>query len=303
MTLEQLRIFLAVADGQHMTHAATKLGLSQSAVSAAISALETRHDVRLFDRIGRRVSLTENGRIFLREARSLLSHAESASLVLDDLSSKLRGRLRVHASQTIASYWLPTRLVALHDLYPEIAVMMTVGNTASVAEAVHEGRADLGLVEGDITQGNLRRQVIARDRLVLVMASGHPLASEHSVPPEAFADWGWVLREQGSGTRSEFEGLLTKSGVKLSDLTIALELPSNEAVLAAVAAGRFLSVLSERAVAAMATADWVRTFPLAHAERSFAVLMHPDRHMTRAKQMLLGLLPEGEGTVPIPAIR
>jgi DNA-binding transcriptional LysR family regulator len=302
MTLEQLRIFLAVADGQHMTHAATKLGLSQSAVSAAISGLETRHDVRLFDRIGRRVSLTENGRIFLREARSLLNHAESATLVLDDLSSKLRGKIRVHASQTIASYWLPRRLVALHDRHPEIAIVMTVGNTVSVAEAVHEGRADLGLVEGEVTQGNLRRQVIARDRLALVMAASHPLAGEQSVLPEAFADWGWVLRERGSGTRSEFEGLLTKSGVKLSNLSIALELPSNEAVLAAVAAGQFLSVLSERAAAAMAMAGWVRTFPLAHAERSFAVLVHPDRHMTRAKQMLLGLLPDGEVTMPIAAI-
>lgn len=303
MTLEQLRIFLAVADGQHMTHAATKLGLSQSAVSAAISALESRHDVRLFDRIGRRVSLTENGRIFLREARSLLSHAESATLVLDDLSSKLRGRLRVHASQTIASYWLPTRLVALHDRHPEIAVAMTVGNTASVADAVHEGRADIGLVEGDVTHGNLRRQVIARDRLVLAMAAGHPLAGEPSVSPERFAEWHWVLREQGSGTRSEFESLLTKNGLRLSDLTIALELPSNEAVLAAVAAGQFLSVLSERAVAAMATAGWVRTFPLAHSERAFVVLVHPDRHMTRAKQTLLGLLPESEGTAPITAVR
>lgn len=302
MTLEQLRIFLAVADGQHMTHAATKLGLSQSAVSAAISALETRHDVRLFDRIGRRVRLTENGRVFLREARSLLNHAESAKLVLDDLSSKLRGSLRVHASQTIASYWLPSRLVALHARHPEIAIKMTVGNTASVAEAIHEGHADLGLVEGEVTQGNLLRQVIARDRLVLVMAAGHPLAGERSVPPEAFTEWGWVLREQGSGTRSEFEGLLMKSGVKLSDLSIALELPSNEAVLAAVAAGQFLSGLSERAVAAMATAGWVRTFPLSHAERSFAVLVHPDRHMTRAKQMLLGLLPEGERAIPIPTI-
>ena len=107
-----------------------------------------------------------------------------------------------------------------------------------------------------------------------------------------------MLREQGSSTRSEFESLLAKSGVKLTDLTVALELPSSDAVLVAVAAGHVLSLVSERAAAAMEAARWIRSFPLPDAELSFAVLVHPDRHMTRAKQVLLDLLPEKGRAMP-----
>ncbi len=143
-----------------MTRAAEKLGLTQSAVSAAVAALEARHDVRLFDRMGRRIVLTEAGQLFVREAQAVLSRAETAALVLEDLSSRPRGRLRVHASQTVASYWLPARLVALHDRYPGIAAKMVVGNTAGVADAVHEGIADMGLIEGEVTHADLHRQVV-----------------------------------------------------------------------------------------------------------------------------------------------
>ena len=104
MTLEQLRIFMAVASREHVTQAATALGLTQSAVSAALTALETRHGVRLFDRIGRRIQLTEDGRAFMAEAQAVLDRAETAELLLADLSREPQGRLRIHASQTVASY-------------------------------------------------------------------------------------------------------------------------------------------------------------------------------------------------------
>ena len=292
MTLEQLRIFLAVAERQHVTRAAEVLGLTQSAVSAAVSALEARHGVRFFDRVGRRIVLTETGEAFMAEARAVLDRAETAEMVLEDMAREPRGRLRIHASQTVASYWLPPRLVALREMHPGIELRLTVSNTSHVADAVQEGAADLGLVEGAVAHGDLHRQVVARDRLVLVMATDHPWAELAAVPVTGLGAQSWILREPGSGTRSEFEGWLSGQGLSVAALPLLLELPSNEAVLNAVAASRCLAALSQRAVARPAAAGWIRTLPLPGAERPFALLSNPQRYRTRAQQALIGLLTE-----------
>lgn len=290
MTLDQLRIFLAVAEVQHVTRAAQALNLTQSAVSAAISALEARHGVRLFDRIGRGIVLTEDGRAFVTEARAVLARAETAEAMLEDLSREPRGRLRIHASQTVASYWLPQRLMALHDLHPQIEFRLTLGNTRQVADAVQDGAADLGFVEGDVAHGELLRQVVASDRLVLVMAAGHALAQGQDLTHDALRHYRWVLREKGSGTRAEFEAWLAAQGLAVDALAIALEMPSNEAVLSAVAHSDCLAALSHRAVASAAAAGWVQARPLPGAARQFSVLTDPRRHRTRAITALLRLV-------------
>src|SRR5258708_18900025 len=138
MTLDQLRVFVAVAERQHVTRAAGVLNLAQSAVSAAIAALEARHGAKLFDRVGRGVELTEAGALFLVEARAILARVEVAGLVLSELGNLKRGTLAVHASQTIASYWLPRHLVALRRPYPSIHIRLTIGNTAQGAAPLRE---------------------------------------------------------------------------------------------------------------------------------------------------------------------
>lgn len=120
MTFEQLAIFVAVAEREHLTRAAEALRLTPSAVSASIKALEAFYNVQLFQRVGRGIELTQAGRAFLGEARAVLARAEAASLVLSELGSLSRGKLTIHASQTIATYWLPPRLMAFHDRYPGI---------------------------------------------------------------------------------------------------------------------------------------------------------------------------------------
>src|SRR5215469_352965 len=107
VTLEQLRIYVAVAERQHVTKAARALNLAQSAASHAIAALEARHDTKLFHRVGRRIELTEAGHVFLAEARAVLARADAAELALSEYGSLQRGTLSIQASQTIAGYWLP----------------------------------------------------------------------------------------------------------------------------------------------------------------------------------------------------
>lgn len=294
MTLEQLRIFLAVAERGHMTRAAEALNLTQSAVSAAVQALERRHGVRLFDRIGRGIALTEAGRSFVGSARAVLAQAEAAELLLADLAGRPRGRLRLRASQTVASHWLPSRLAALRRRHPEVEVTLAIGNTAEAARAVEEGAADLGFVEGPLPASDLRRQVVARDELVLAMGAAHP-AARGPIRGEDYRGWAWALREAGSGTRAEVEAHFAALGLGVADLSVALELPSNEAALAAAAEGGCVTMLSRRAVGpapearglALRRVDWAP-----RPERAFAVLSHPARHRTRAVEALLGILEE-----------
>ena len=131
MTLDQLRVFVAVAERQHVTQAAEALHLAQSAVSAHIAALEGRHDARLFERVGRGIRLTETGAIFLVEAKAVLAQVDRAELVLAEISGLRRGRLQIQASETIASYWLPSRLVAFRRANPGLTISVAIGNPAT----------------------------------------------------------------------------------------------------------------------------------------------------------------------------
>ena len=294
MTLDQLRIFVAVAERQHVTRAAEALNTVQSAVSAAVSGLESRHAVKLFHRVGRGIELTEAGRIFLGEARAVLARAEAAELVLADLSGLRRGILRVHASQTIASHWLPRHLVAFRATYPEIAVRLAVGNTADVARAVNEGASELGFVEGEIDDPALGSTAVAEDRLVLVVPPSHPFAATDTLKAADLAAHPWVLREEGSGTRSVFEAALAAEGIPPRDLTVALELPSNEAVLAAVEAGAGASVLSEAVVAGKLADGVLVAAPFPLPTRTFRMLRHKERYRSRAADALLDVIHKGQ---------
>lgn len=129
MTLDQLRIFVSVAEREHMTRAAEALHLTQSAVSGAVNTLETKHGVVLFHRVGRRVELTQDGRIFLEEARAVLRSAAAADQALSELRGLKRGAINIHASQTTASYWLPERLAHFKARHPQVAISVRIGNT------------------------------------------------------------------------------------------------------------------------------------------------------------------------------
>jgi DNA-binding transcriptional LysR family regulator len=298
VTLEQLRIFVAVAERQHVTRAAETLNLAQSAASAAIAALEGRHGIQLFHRVGRSIALTEPGRAFLAEARAVLARVAEAELVLAEFGGLQRGRLSVCASQTIAGYWLPRHLADYRRAHPGIELRLTVGNTAQVAAAVHDGTVELGLVEGAVSDPALLSEAVARDQLVLVVAADHPWACRASAAWAELGDIDWVLREPGSGTRSVFEAELARAGMT-GRLRVALELPSNEAVRAAVEAGAGATVLSASVVAASLEAGLLHRVQLDLPDRAFVLLRHRERHCSRAAAALLDAI-TGAGGRALP---
>lgn len=290
MTLEQLRIFVAVAEREHVTRAARDLHLTQSATSSAVAALEARYGVRLFDRIGRRIALTHTGRLFLTEARAVLLRTEAAELVLADLADLKRGSLTVGASQTIANYWLPSRLQDFKRRYPGVSLRLRIGNTEQVAQAVVDGTCELALVEGEIDHPSLDRQEIAGDSLIVVVGTAHPWVGQHKVTPRALTTTSWILREPGSGTRSMFEASLKGFGLELSDLAIALELPSNEAVRCAVESGTSATAISNLVAASSLASRTLHKVRIALPKRSFFILRHTERYKTQVETAFLDLI-------------
>lgn len=291
MTLEQLRIFVAVADREHLTRAAKALNLSPSAVSTAIRTLEERYGARLFDRVGRGIELTDTGRDFLPEARQALAAAAAAELALTERGGTLRGRLAIQASQTVSAYWLPQPLMRFHAAHPGVALDLTIGNTETVSRAVGEGAADLGFIEGEIDEPALAMRLVAADRLLLLTAPGHPWAQGSAPSIADLAAGRWLLRERGSGTRSAFEASLRSDGLDPATLDVVMTLPSNEAILTALEAGPYAGVASERVAASALAAGRLRRIDYALRPRPFRMLWHKERYRTRAARAFEALLP------------
>ncbi|HVP85419.1 MAG TPA: LysR family transcriptional regulator [Rhizomicrobium sp.] len=290
MTLEQLRIFVAVAERQHVTAAAQTLGLTQSAASSAIAALEQRYNTKFFHRVGRSIELTEEGARFLVEARAVLARAAAAEQTLDDLSGLRHGTLRIHASQTSGGYWLPRYLVDFRNLHPGIELQFTIGNTEQVATAVRDGIADIGFIEGAITDASLRIEEVAKDKLLLVVGAQHPWAARKSIQPANLVETSWILREKGSGTRAMFEAALASFHIKSSSLEIVMELASNEAIRSAVIAGKSATVLSASVVVAGLEAGLLHTVKLNLPDRAFYALIHKERYVSRSAQAFLAMI-------------
>lgn len=282
MTLDQLRIFIAVAEREHVTRAAEVLNLTQSAVSAAIHALESRHDVVLFDRVGRRIELTAAGRLFLLEARSVLERARAAEAALDDLGDLKRGVVSVSASQTIASYWLPTRLVRFRERFTGIDIRLRVGTTATVVRDVIEGTSEVGFIEGPVDEPATERQRIGGDRLVIIVGAGHPWFGDESVQADQLETTSWYCREAGSGTRDAFNSSLLDLGIDAGKLNVTLELPTNNAVRAAVIAGEAAAGLSHLVVEDALALGTLFRLHIELPERDFFLLQHRERVRTKA---------------------
>ncbi|GAA4504349.1 LysR family transcriptional regulator [Gluconacetobacter tumulicola] len=287
MTLEQLRIFIAVAEREHMTAGAKALNVTQSAASAAIAALEERHDVRLFHRVGRGIALTEAGRLFLTEARAVLARTAAAENVLDDLGALRRGTLRVVASQTIAAYWLPPLLADFRRHYPALSIALAIRNTEQAAAQVHTGEAEIGIIEGQVDDPTLTHWPIGEDRLLLVQADPF---DDTPVDATWLQRARWIMREDGSGTRSTLDRHLRRLGIASDSLDVALVLPSNESVRTAVEAGAGIAALSSLVVAPCIRAGTLHAAPLSFGPRAFFGLRHKERYRSMAAQALLAFI-------------
>ncbi|BAT19138.1 LysR family transcriptional regulator [Asaia bogorensis] len=288
MTLDQLRIFVAVAEREHMTRAAEALCLTQSAVSHAIMTLEQIFGLVFFDRIGRRIRLTQAGGLFLEEARAVLKRAGAAQQRMRALTTLDEGSLHLWASQTIASYWLPARINRFHEQHPAITLEVTISNTEDICQHLLDDTLAMGLIEGAVTDPTLTATSVATDQLLLVVTPEHEWA-RHPPCPQDLAGSDWILREKGSGTRASFEKAVADWGVDRAALPIVMELTSNEAIANAVATGNAATVLSASVVAGLIENGLLHHVGISFPERCFS-LVRNARALSPVEKAFIALL-------------
>lgn len=282
LTLRQLEVFVATARTGSARAAADQVARSQSAASAALAELERALGVVLFDRVGRRLLLNENGRALLPRAAALLDQAAQVErlFVLDHATP-----LRLAASLTIGEYLLPELLASWKLTHPGSPVKLTIRNTSDVIAAVAAFETDVGFIEGTQTHPQLVVHPWLSDELIIVAGARHPLAGR-CASLDQLRDATWVLREPGSGTREAVDRWLLEG---VGPLKVEFELTSPEAIKRLVTAGVALGCLAREAVAhelADGNLVEVRT-PLPPATRRLAVVLHRDKQHGRGTEDFL----------------
>ncbi|MBL0149402.1 MAG: LysR family transcriptional regulator [Ideonella sp.] len=280
LSLRQLEVFAAIARSSSTREAALRVARSQSAASAALAELEAVLGEPLFDRVGRRLLLNENGRALLPAAIALLDQAAELQALF---TGEHAAPLRVAASLTIGEYLLPDLVAQWKRAHPNSPVRMDIGNTTEVIAAVAGLEADVGFIEGPQTHPELRVRPWLSDELVIVAAPAHPLAAASGASARQLAEAEWILREPGSGTRQASDRWLLEH---LGQLNIGFELGSTEAIKRLAAAGAGLACLSRHVVVqALQQGDLVEVpTRLPPARRRLAMVVRRDKRQGRATE-------------------
>ncbi len=238
-SLRQLEVFLATARFENVTRAADSLAMSQSAASGSLKELEQQFGIQLFDRVGKRLQLSELGRQLRPAAERLLGQARAFEQALG--GNEVVGRLDVGATLTIGNYLAVGLIAEFRRRHPRADIALRVANTQTIAEQVASFELDMGLIEGELVHPDLETLHWRADELQVFATPSHPLASARRITDAELKLQRWIVREPGSGTRQTFERAM--HGI-LSDLDIALELQHTEAIKRAVEAGLGVGCLS-----------------------------------------------------------
>ncbi|MGA2189887.1 MAG: LysR family transcriptional regulator [Steroidobacteraceae bacterium] len=284
ITLRQLQIFRAIAVSGSTIAAAGSMPLSQSATSAALNELERVLGARLFDRVGKRLLLNDNGRALLPPALAVLDGAKSIEAAFVSGDPAFLVDLRLFASTTVGNYVLPRLLARFRAEVPAAGLDVRIGNTLDAVTAVRDFSADLGLVEGPCHASDVVTVPWLEDELVIVAARAHPLAKaarRKRLSAEQLGRAHWLLREPGSGTREAVEHALLPH-LRLGQP--AMTLGSSEAIKNSVAAGMGVSCLSRSVVQDLVAAKrlTVLATELPRLSRRFTLIYHQRKVLSQS---------------------
>jgi LysR family transcriptional regulator, hydrogen peroxide-inducible genes activator len=202
-TIAGLRAFVAVAEKQHFGSAATTLGVSQSTLSQALSALETGLGVQLVERSTRRVFLTAEGRQLLPHAQGVIEAATAFAAAAVGASDPLQGSIRLGLIPTVAPYVLPTLLAGMADRLPALTLRVIEDQTERLLTGLREGSLDAALIALPAEAGGITEIPIYDEDFVLALPPGHPLAGKRRVPPAALAQLPLLLLDEGHCLRDQ----------------------------------------------------------------------------------------------------
>lgn len=299
MTLRHIRIFLAVcANDCNVTRAAESLYMAQPAVSAAVRELEEYYGVKLFDRISRRLYLTEAGKRFQQYA----SHVAS---LFDDMEKEMRdwealGVLRIGASITIGSWLLPGYVKRFSEKYPGMDVRVSVEQSERLEKRLLNNELDFALMEGVVHEPGLIGEEYMEDVLLPVCGAEGPFQPWQTVSQEEFQQQRFLLRERGSGTREIFDSVTQAAGFSVRPVW---ESASNTALLNAASAGLGVTVLSGWLMEGPAAQGLLHPFQVEGLRfvRQFRIVYHKNKYISQAARDFMALCQEKLPVSPLAA--
>ena len=284
MTIRHLRMFLAVCETGTTIAAAQQLHVSQPTVSAAISEMEHYYGVCLFDRINRRMCLTDAGARLREYASHIVSSFDEMERAAGELEDT--GRLRIASSIIIGTALLPGFLCKLKNTFPALKPEVVICNSEQVEQRVLRNEADIGFVEGSISHAELICREFARDGMVFLCTPSHHLAGRTDVSPAEVAQEALLCREAGSACRLLVEGAFRSVGIEIAPVWQSI---SNEALISAASSGMGVAILPCLAARGTLERGETASFKVKtlHMERVFSCVYHRKKYMSRAMQALL----------------
>ena len=299
MTLRHLQIFLCVCDENNMTKAAGRLHMTQPSVSLAIRELESHYNVLLFERLGRRLYITDAGRRLLTYARHMISLSRQAESELHTLSDCQR--LRVGASVTIGEALLVDLLQHASRNNPRLDLFSEIHNTAELESMLLKDELDLALIEGKVASEYLRVEPFLVDELIFIISPDSAFLTKPEIHPSDLSALKFFVREAGSGTRDLFESTLRQLDVSVQ---LAGVYNNPETIKKAVMAGLGASVISRRSVTRELAQGTLATFSVKGAlfQRNFSVVYHQNKYHSPAFSNFLTICHSFEKDVLEPPV-
>jgi DNA-binding transcriptional LysR family regulator len=295
VTLRQLEVFLAIARARSYRRAADALHTSQPALSQHMRELEAELGVRVFDRLGRGVALTEAGRLIEERAQRVFATLADVREAVSALQGLQRGSLLVGASTTPGIYVLPALIGGFRRRYPGIALRLRIANSRVIEEGIRSHELDLGVVGGHgLAPGEECLAAGLADELVLVVAPGHRWARSRELAPARLVEEELLLREEGSATRRVMERTLEQAGVAWR---AGMELDHTEAIKHAVMAGLGVAFVSVHAVRGEAAGHRLAVLRLRglRIRRHFHVIHSEARALSAGARAFVAMLAERGG--------
>ena len=244
----RLQVFHTVARRLNFTKAASELYISQPAVTKHIHELENQLKIKLFDRNGSKIKLTQAGEILLNHAEHIFDIYRTIEFDLNSLANRQSGILRLGASTTNAQYILPPILAAFHKKFPDIHITLTIDNTEQIEQALQDKKIDLGVIEGYSKNSGIKYTEFLKDEIVLVSSTKNSLVTSASIQPEQLKQIPLLLREPGSGTLEVISHALKIVGINISDLRSEMQLGGSESMKMYILHSNCMAFLSVHAV-------------------------------------------------------
>src|SRR5271165_2914811 len=245
INLNQLRAFQAVAQARSFTRAADAVHLTQPGVSKHIKQMENYYGTSLFDRLGKRVALTQAGEILFEATQGIMVSIAAAEQRIEELKGLHGGKLVLGASFPIGIYVLPDILAAFRKQYPAVELTLDISVSEKIVAKILANKLDLDLVSNEVHDPRLTAREFMRDELIAIARSNHRWENKNRIRPQELLGETFIMAARGAGTRSVVEERLSEKGVFLENV---VDFGNTEGVKRAVEVGLGVSIQSKTMV-------------------------------------------------------